>query len=204
MCIRDSPYCEKKVIIDFTVLQRPDFEVDQTPPDIFVCLEQEENEYTDLTTMPEYNLIPTKDGKIGVVGTPTKDNDKITFTYSWKFESEDGNIVQEDLQDETDVVFNTDGSRIGLISSKSAEELGGTYSITLTATYDGRSDVIAKTTKSIDVKVSQAPKMTEQIEGDIITIDDLNYENKTNIEVCLLYTSPSPRYLSTSRMPSSA
>ena len=177
------PYCEKKVIIDFTVLQRPDFEVDQTPPDIFVCLEQPINEYTDLTTMPDYNLIPTKDGKIGVVGEIKPDNDKITFTYSWKFESEDGNIVQEDLQDGTDVVFNTDGSRIGLISSKSAEELGGTYSITLTATYDGRSDVIAKTTKSIDVKVSQAPKMTEQIEGEIITIDDLNYENKTNIEV---------------------
>ena len=179
------PYCEKKVIIDFTVLQRPDFEVDQTPPDIFVCLDQDPptNEYTDLTTMPDYNLIPTEDGKIGVVGTPTKDNDKITFTYSWKFESENGNIVQDDLQDGTDVEFNTDGSRIGLKSDKSAEELGGTYSVTLTATYDGRSDVIAKTTKSIDVKVSQAPKMTEQIEGEIITIDDLNYENKTNIEV---------------------
>ena len=37
------PYCEKKVIIDFTVLQRPDFDVDDSTPTIYVCLRSRSN-----------------------------------------------------------------------------------------------------------------------------------------------------------------
>ena len=36
------------------------------------------------------------------------------------------------------------------------------------------------------------------------TIIDLSKQNSPEVNICLLYTSPSPRDLSTSRMPSSA
>ena len=55
------------------------------------------------------------------------------------------------------------------------------------------------------------------LEGSTITLHDINpealknskdiadkYKNELNVNCCLLYTSPSPRDLSTSRMPSSA
>ena len=47
-------------------------------------------------------------------------------------------------------------------------------------------------------------KTTENIVDEIIKIFDRLHPHKERMMPCLLYTSPSPRDLSTSRMPSSA
>ena len=51
------------------------------------------------------------------------------------------------------------------------------------------------------VDVDRAPRSVEQVVSDLQAIA---MEELERLEICLLYTSPSPRDLSTSRMPSSA
>ena len=184
------PYCEKKVIIDFTVLQRPDFDVDDSTPTIYVCLiqDEDENEYTDVDTKDDYPyLVPQSlEGKIGVIGTPTNNYpNNLEYTYSWEFQGETptGGTAPpaQDLAD-------TD-SRIELDpKNKTTEQLKGRYFVTLTATYkspdlNGTALTQTKTIKYIDVDVSQAPKMTLELKQTIVTIDDLNYQNRTNITI---------------------
>ena len=50
-------------------------------------------------------------------------------------------------------------------------------------------------------------KAKETLSNDVINSDFLDFRNAKEVSqgsICLLYTSPSPRDLSTSRMPSSA
>ncbi len=180
------PYCEKKVIIDFTVLQRPDFDVDDSTPTIYVCLIQDENNYTDVDTKDDYPLVPQSlEGKIGVIGTPTNDYpNNLEYTYSWEFQ---GETPTGGTAPPTQVLPDTD-PRIELDPTKDPEQLKGRYFVTLTATYkspdlNGTALAQTKTIKYIDVDVSQAPKMTLDLKQTIVTIDDLNYQNRTNITI---------------------
>ena len=81
-------------------------------------------------------------------------------------------------------------------------------------TQDTNTSTLAKWLNSMGVKISEV-RVIPDIE--IIIVDTLNLLRKSNNyvfttggigpthdDICLLYTSPSPRDLSTSRMPSSA
>ena len=78
---------------------------------------------------------------------------------------------------------------------------------------DGRSDKTKKRAESL--KLKDVEKLSELAESDVIfsicppqvaieTATSVSATDFKGLYVCLLYTSPSPRDLSTSRMPSSA
>ena len=48
------------------------------------------------------------------------------------------------------------------------------------------------------------PTLQKELEGDVFVAHSVNFDYSFIDRACLLYTSPSPRDLSTSRMPSSA
>ena len=67
--------------------------------------------------------------------------------------------------------------------------------------------LIACLTLACSSKDSQDKKVIATINDYPLTLDEFQYELASEMELdkdCLLYTSPSPRDLSTSRMPSSA
>ena len=82
--------------------------------------------------------------------------------------------------------------------------LTGDYPVDVTAIDIGDNESEPET---VIISPLEAPihAILESIEGaqDFGGIN-ISYQNPTRAEVCLLYTSPSPRDLSTSRMPSSA
>ena len=55
----------------------------------------------------------------------------------------------------------------------------------------------AETQQQEDVVVADVPEVVTRVSLDLVKLEDV-------VRTCLLYTSPSPRDLSTSRMPSSA
>ena len=57
---------------------------------------------------------------------------------------------------------------------------------------------------SSDYAINNVTGVAATFTGNVSIGGTLTYQDVSNIDACLLYTSPSPRDLSTSRMPSSA
>ena len=71
----------------------------------------------------------------------------------------------------------------------------GTYNLALVAQAHGIPFYVCAPGSSID---------RATVDGDAITIEERDAEEITHVKGCLLYTSPSPRDMRRSRMPSSA
>ena len=86
--------------------------------------------------------------------------------------------------------------------------LGGTSEIGLAITAEflkkGPAKVILASLPNDPLREASAEKMKAAGASEVVTLDFDATDFDSHPEVCLLYTSPSPRDLSTSRMPSSA
>ena len=58
--------------------------------------------------------------------------------------------------------------------------------------------------KKLKIALAQLNPLVGDVSGNINKLATIRSKLDDDIDVCLLYTSPSPRDLSTSRMPSSA
>ena len=78
-----------------------------------------------------------------------------------------------------------------------------TYGLTRGSIICGNMVMLRKAVYGKVARIKPAPKRQRLIEyGGDMTIE--KFRENADVDICLLYTSPSPRDLSTSRMPSSA